>query len=163
MAERFTGGKHDWRDISYFIKFFKEERFADQFMKGSLYLNRLSYFENIDDNDDGRADATETVYMWFQPSGVIMKLNVPGVGSVEITKADLAAPLSMSSEIHTHLHVLCLYAVYTTGFDDINIMSGNLPVPESEVPRLLKKLKIDERCLKFGSCAVITPAVPFPC
>ena len=30
--------------VLYFVKFFAEETYADQFLKGSLYLNRLSYF-----------------------------------------------------------------------------------------------------------------------
>ena len=32
------------KTIWYFVKF-TEEKYADQFMKGSLYLNRLSHFK----------------------------------------------------------------------------------------------------------------------
>ena len=43
-------------NLWYFVKF-TEEKYADQFMKGSLYLNRLSHFKKIEaasDSDDGR-------------------------------------------------------------------------------------------------------------
>jgi hypothetical protein len=45
------------RTIWYFVKFFAKESHADQFIKGGLYLNRLSYFKKIEnDDEDGRCN-----------------------------------------------------------------------------------------------------------
>src|SRR5689334_10920673 len=98
--------------IWYLIKFFEEERYADQFMAGRLYLNTLAYFRKVESKDsDGRMDSTEAIAMWCQPDDFVMKLNVPGIGETEITKKDLAAPVSMSFDYHNYLHLFCLYAV----------------------------------------------------
>jgi hypothetical protein len=83
--------------IWYFIKFFEKEEWADQFINGTLYLNRLLHFRAIEnsstDGIDGRVDKTEAVAMWWQPHDLIMELKIPGVGEVTITKDDLAEPV----------------------------------------------------------------------
>lgn len=146
--------------IWFFIKFFAEERYADLFMKGRLHLNRLSYFKKMEalSADDGRPDTNEGVSMWWQPHDFYMKLCVPGIRETEITKADLAAPVSISPEYYDDLHVLCLYAVHTTGYDAVD---GKFHIAENLVADFKKQFLIDERCLKFGPFAVITSAVPF--
>jgi hypothetical protein len=144
--------------IWYFIKLFEKEEYADQFIKGTLYLNRLSYFQQLENScADGRSDTTEAVAIWLQPHDFIMELNIPGVGSTTISKDDLDGPVSMSYSDYNNLHVLCLYAVYTTGFAKID---GKLELAESEAAELQRQVTIDDRCLKFGPFAVIIPAVP---
>jgi hypothetical protein len=146
--------------IWYFIKFFGEERYADLFMQGRLHLNRLSYFKKIEgaDDDDGRPDTNEGVAMWWQPQDIHIKLSVPGIGDVEITKDDLTAPVSTSFEYHDDLHMLCLYSVHTSGYDAVD---GKFHLDERQAADFQNQILIDERCLKFGPYAVITPAVPF--
>jgi hypothetical protein len=63
----------------------------------------------------------------------------------------------MSYSDYNNLHVLCLYAVHTTGFAKID---GKLELAESEAAELQRQVTIDDRCLKFGPFAVIIPAVP---
>ena len=145
--------------IWYLIKFFTEERHADQFMAGDLYLNTLAYFKQVEAEDsDGRMDATEGAAMWWQPHDLVIRLNVPGIGGIEITKADLAGPVSMAFDYYNNLHLFCLYALQTTGFECID---GKIDFAPEEAEELQRQLHIDERCLKFGKFAVITPAVPF--
>jgi hypothetical protein len=145
--------------IWYLIKFFTEEQHADQFMAGELYLNTLAYFKQVEAEDsDGRMDATEGVAMWWQPHDLVMKLNVPGIGDIEITKADLAGPVSMAFDYHNNLHLFCLYALHTTGFECVD---GKIDFAPEQADELHRQLHIDERCMKFGNFAVITPAVPF--
>jgi hypothetical protein len=145
--------------IWYFIKFFAQEEHADAFMKGSLYLNTLAYFKKLESEcDDGRMDATEAVAMWWQPHDFIMNLNVPGIGATEINSKDLAGPVSAAFEYHDYLHLYCLYAVHTTGFECVD---GKIDYAPEDAEELRRQLTIDERCLKFGSFAVMTPAVPF--
>jgi hypothetical protein len=77
--------------IWYLIKFFTEERYAEQFMTGGLYLNTLEYFKKVEtENSDGRIDSTEAVAAWLQPDDLKIKLNIPEIGDCEITKKDLA-------------------------------------------------------------------------
>jgi hypothetical protein len=145
--------------IWHFVKFFTEEKYADQFIKGSLHLKRLAHFMKLESNcEDGRPDENEAVATWWQPHDVAMKLSLPGFGDIEITKDDLAGPVSTSYVYHEHFHVFCLYAVHTTGFDTI---AGKLHLAEDRAAELQRQLTIDERCLKFGPFAVFTPAVQF--
>lgn len=145
--------------IWYFVKFLQEENHADQFMAGRLYLNTLAYFKQMESEDsDGRMDPTEAVAMWWQPDDLVMKLTVPAIGDVEITKADLAGPVSMAFDYHNYLHLFCLYAVHTTGF---RFIDNKIDCSPEDAEALQRQLDVDERCLNFGKFAVITPAVPF--
>lgn len=145
--------------IWHFIKFFERESYADAFMAGSLHLNTLAYFKRLECSTDGRMDSTEAVAMWLQPDDVVINLDVPGIGKAEITKKDLAAPVSVAYQHHDNLHILCLYALYTTGFEYGE--GGKIYCAPEQVDEVRKQLTIDERCLKFGKFAVVTPAVPF--
>lgn len=148
--------------IWYFIKFFEQEEYADQFINGTLYLNRLSYFREIENSSDNatedRFDKTEALTMWWQPHDFIMELKIPGVGEVTITKDDLAAPVYMSYSDIDNFHIFCMYAVHTAGFATIG---GKLELAESQAAELQRQVAIDERCVKFGPFAVIIHAVPF--
>ena len=128
-------------------------------MAGELYLNTLAHFKQVESEDsDGRMDSTEGVAMWWQPHDIVMKLSVPGIGDIEITKADLAGPVSMAFDVHNNLHLLCLYALHTTGFECVD---GKIYYAPEQADELQRQLQIDERCRKFGTFAVITPAVSF--
>ena len=49
-------------NILFLIKCFTEEVYADSFMKGELFMNRLSYFKQVEnDSYDGRLDHNEGV------------------------------------------------------------------------------------------------------
>jgi hypothetical protein len=149
------------KKIWYFIKFFKEEVHADQFIRGTLYLNRLSFFRSIEEDDnctDGRQDKTEALAIWLQPHDLVIEVKMPGVGEAKITKDDLAGPVSISYDHHDNFHIYCLYAVQTTGFGSIG---GKLELTESEAAELQKQVAIDERCFKFWPFAVIVPADRF--
>ena len=149
---------HD-KQIWYLIKFFTQKEHAEQFMDGDIYMNRLSFFKKIEDaGDDGRADQYEAISHWWQPDDLIIKLNIPGVGETEITKKDLAAPVTMALQAHDDLHVFCMYAMWTDGFECID---GKIDYAQEDAEKLRKQLIIDERCFKFGEHAVIVPAVQF--
>lgn len=96
--------------------------------------------------------------MWWQPDDIVMKLTVPGVGDTVITKSDLAAPVSASYNYHDSLNILCLYAVYSIGFESVN---GKFHCSPEEAEDLQRQVTIDEQNLKFGRFAVIIHAAPF--
>jgi hypothetical protein len=54
-------------NIWLFIKFFQNEAWATDFMKGKIYLNRLSYFRRIESlyDDNNRLDTNEAVAAWL--------------------------------------------------------------------------------------------------
>ena len=146
------------RTVWFFVKIFAKEEHADQFIKGGLHLNRLSYFKKIEnDDDDGRQDTNEAVAMWWQPYDFTMTLNVPGVGETKITSKDLAGPVSVAFEYHDHFHILCLYAMSTVSLESLD-QQASLAENEAELQR---QFRIDERCVKFGQFAVVVQAVPF--
>jgi len=144
----------------FFIKFFREEQYADQFMAGELYLNTLAYFQGVEnESSDGRIDSTEAVASWWQPDDISIRLNAPGIGDTEISKKDLSAPVSMSFDYHKYVNVLCLYAMHITGFDVLS--DGKIDCSKSSIEELRRQLKVDERCFKFGKYAVVINAAPF--
>jgi hypothetical protein len=140
-------------DIWYFIKFFSEEAHADQFIAGSLFMNTLSHFKKLEsESDDGRPDSTEVIANWWQPDDILIKLSAPGIGEIEISKKDLAAPVSMSFAYHDYMHIFCLYTVHTTGF---KIDGAKILCSEDQVDEIRRQLWIDERSQKFGKYAVV--------
>lgn len=148
-------GKQIW----YLIKFFSKQEYAEMFMDGKLHMNRLSYFKPLETSRaDGRGDPSEAVSHWWQPHDTIIKLNFPGFPELTITKEDLGAPTSMAYEFHDHLHIFCMYAMSTEGFECID---GKIDYPLDQADELKRQLLIDERCFNFGEHAVIVPAVPF--
>lgn len=145
--------------IWYFVKFFTQEEHAAAFTKGNLYLNTIGYFKKVESEcDDGRGDTTEAVAIWSQPHDFAMNLDVPGIGSTEISGKDIVAPVSMAFDYHDYFHVLCLYAIHTTGFECVD---GKIEYSPEDAETLQRQLHIDERCFKFGGFPVITPAVSF--
>jgi hypothetical protein len=147
--------------IKYFIKFFQQEGWADDFVRGKIYLNRLSHFKKIEAlyEDDGRPDVNEAVAMWWQPHGVHITINNPAFGSIEIIEKDLAAPTSMSLDYHDHFYVLCLHTMYTSDFPIGS--DGRLQLMEGQIDELHRQLQIDPRCFRFGRFAVVILARPF--
>ena len=147
------------KTIWYFVKFCEKKEFADDFMKGSLYLNRLSYNKKMEDSDDGRSDKYEAVAAWLQPHDVNLKLTIDGLKlATEILPEDLAAPVYWSYNHHDHLHVLCLYAIYTNEFECID---GQVNYSEEKAPELKRQLEVHQDNFKFGQHAVIVPATLF--
>ena len=141
------------------LRFFSEEQHANEFLDGKLYMNRLSCFQKQEEEcTDGRADSTEAIKMWIQPHDVNLSLNVPGIGSVHITPADLAGPMSFSSGIASYLHILCMYAIYTSKTPAFNQVDGQRL---ELIEELKRKFTIDQRCFKLGPFAVVVPAHPF--
>ena len=147
------------RQIWFLVKFFKEEKHANDFLAGKLFLNRLSYFRKQEDEcSDGRSDTTEAIKMWLQPFDVQMSLSVPGIGTAKITPKDWAAPVSFVNANADYLHVFCMYAIYTS-----EPLSNSTTIEDKQrlAQELKRKLSIDDRCMKFGRFAVIVPAHQF--
>jgi hypothetical protein len=144
-------------NILFLIKFFTQEIHADRLMKGELFMNRLSYFKQVEDDSlDGRLDHTEAVAMWWQPHDVQIEFeNFP---HLKITSKDLAGPVSTSFDFHNHLHLFCMYALTLTGFP---LIDGRIDLASDEEYAVRKQFEIDPRCFEFGPYAVIVPGAQF--
>ena len=140
------------------VKFFSENDHAEQFLDGTLFTRRLSYFRRMEE-EDGRWDSTEGTWAWLQKKGLQIRMEVPQIGPIHIGEPDLAAPVSMSLAAHDDLHIFCSYAYYVDearAGDDLRDIYG-----EDRLAELERALQIDPRCLRFGAHAVVVPWAPF--
>jgi hypothetical protein len=141
-----------------YAKFFSERAHAEQFLDGDLFMRRLAYFRDQED-EEGRWDRTEGVWAWLQKQGIKIELTVPTIGVANITERDLAAPVSMSLGETDDLYILCMYAYYTQ--EPLPTDNPRDVYGEDRLTELAAALQIDPRCLRFGSHAVVVPVCPF--
>ena len=127
------------RYIMFLVKFFERREYANDFLSGRLYANRLSYFKNIEGaGDTNRGDKYEGTVVWGQPGRIQIKINEHDISN------DLAGPASMSLHRLEHFNVLCFYAGY--------IRNYNSQLTEAEIKN---QLIIPRQCDKFGQYAVV--------
>ena len=78
--------------ILHLVKFFEKEEFADQFLQGKLYLNKLRNFKNLEQTEaDGRPDANEAVAIWLQKEGTSVEFREHP--ELNIAPENLAGPV----------------------------------------------------------------------
>lgn len=154
--ERWRRIKMSDKKIPYLIKFFSEERFANQFISGNLYLNRLSFFKKLESPFDGRQDSNEAIWSWWQPYDLSIRFSL--FPELEITSKDLAGPVSTAFDIHNHLHIFCMYGISVPSFA---LTGEKFECSEQQAAELKQLLTVDERCRQFGDFAVIVPTLLF--
>jgi hypothetical protein len=139
-----------------FVKFFDQEEHADQFRRGNLYLNRLSYFMSIEAGEtDLRADPYEVVTTWHQPGRVWYKIVLDGVGEFEIPKESIIRPSPTWKIADKYKHVFCMYAV--TAPVDIGVRGQ-----DGESAGLIhKQLQLGKKAFPQSSFACIVNADKF--
>jgi hypothetical protein len=140
-----------------FVKFFRDESHADQFIKGILYMRRLRYFQRLEapENDDGRADAHEAPVSWHQPDRIELVLDFPGFEPIKIDKNDLAGPLFITRNFYSDMHLFCLSAL---SIPDPSLLQGDHDEVQA---KLQAAFQLDARCLDFGPHAVVVSAEKF--
>lgn len=132
------------RTIFFFVKVFDKKEYAEDFIKGNLFSNRLSFFRKHEENESAnRGDKHEGVVSWHQPDQIRLEIN----GRV-IT--DLAGPVMTQMNRHDHLNVFCIYAAHSGEFDRIS---------EETIDAFKKQIAIPEDCEKLGEYAVIVTNV----
>lgn len=128
------------KQIFFLLKVFEKREYAEDFINGKLFLNRVSYFKKIEEQED-RGDKHEATDAWLQPNKVSLK-----IGNIEIKSEDIASPIVVQHEHHNNLHLLCLYASYTDKFDSVS---------EDNIEEFRKEVRINDKCLALGNHAVI--------
>ncbi len=133
------------KTIFFLAKIFDNEGYAEDFISGNIFANRLSYFRELEEAESGnRSDKHEGTVSWYQPDQIKIELN----GRV---LSGLAAPASIQMHWHNHLNVFCIYAAHSGEFEKIS---------EETLDVFKKQLQISEECLKLGECAVLVANVP---
>jgi hypothetical protein len=87
-----------------------QQEHMEQFRRGLLYMNPLSYFRELD-GDPARADHLEGVTHIFQPKDVVMKFSAPGFGEFVVDSRDLAAATTLSMNSEHCCNLFCLHAI----------------------------------------------------
>ena len=136
--------------IFFLAKFFHEEEYANDFVRGRLFANRLAYFKQIE-GDDGRGDEYEGAIMSGSDDLTVTLTPKDAetgeeLSSVTIRGDDLAAPIIMQPRWFDHISVFCMYASFSGSIQ--NIADGN-------AQRIKKRIEIPEACLKLGKHAVV--------
>ena len=132
------------RTIFFFVKVFDRKEYAEDFIKGNLFSNRLSFFrKHEEEKSANRGDKHEGVVSWHQPDQIRLEIN----GRI-IT--DLAGPVMTQMNWHDHLNVFCIYAAHSGEFDEVS---------EETIEAFKEQIAIPEDCQKLGEYAVIVTNV----
>ena len=130
------------RTIFFFTKVFEQKKHADAMLDGKLYINRLSYFQKIEEEKEfNRRDKHEGVVSWLQPEQVILKIN-----DHELNPKDLVSPISVQMNHHSNLNVFCIYAAHNGEFESLT---------EESLPKFKKQIELPKKSLKLGKHAII--------
>lgn len=133
--------------IFFFVKFFNDEQYVEDFIEGKIFANRLSYFKRIEANEDfNRTDKHEGVIGWFQPDLGHFEIN-----GMDIT-GDLAGPVEIQREWLDYLNIFCMYSAHSGDLD-----LGNLPTENIDVFR--SQLEIHDDCMRLGKFGVVVKDV----
>lgn len=133
------------KTIFFLAKIFDSEGYAEDFISGNIFANRLSYFRELEEEESiNRSDKHEGIVSWYQPDQIKIEVN----GHV---LTDLAGPTSIKMDCHDYINVFCIYAAH----------SGELETVSEETLDILKKeLEIPKECLNLGEYAVLVTNVP---
>ena len=134
--------------IFFLVKFFDNDAYAEDFVKGRVYANTLKLFKTLEGSDDsGRADRHEGTVAWLQPGQGRLEIN-----GMDITD-DLAGPIQLQKNWLDHLHIFCMHAVHSGGLDMATISNEN-------TEELREQLTIPDECRCLGEHAVVVNNVP---
>ena len=129
--------------IFFLVKFFDNEVYARDFVKGRIYANTLATFKTLEGIDDsGRADRHEGTIAWLQPGHGRLEIN-----GMDITD-DLAGPTQLQRNWLNHLHIVCLHAVHSGSLDMLHVSNDN-------TEELRQQLIIPDECRALGEHAVV--------
>ena len=137
--------------IFFLAKFFSDEQYAEQFLRGNLYANRLAYFRSLE-GDGNRADAYEGVGLLRGDIELSVSINGSQTERIVIPERELAEPIEVRMDWTEHVNLLCMHAAHSGDYSD---------VPVGRVDQFKKEqIEIPEECLDFGGHAVMITNVP---
>jgi len=137
--------------IFFFVKVFSKAEYAEAFLDGNIYFNRLSYFKDIEDEDSpARGDRYEGTMEWRQPADV--KKLTTTINGRDFELGPIAAPLRAQWVGLNDVHVFCLYAAQAGNLVDVELEGTNL---------VGAKLHVPPELARFGEHVVLIENEPF--
>jgi len=136
-------------------KVFSEKRYAEQFLEGKLYANRLSEFKCIED-DLTRGDEYEGGVM-IDPDGILMEIQSEDQETGESQKVvlegqDFGSSIKMKLPYFDDLNLFCMYGGRL----------GDLALTPENTDAIKERLSLSEKYHDFGDhVVVITNAKEF--
>ena len=136
--------------IYVLVKFFQKEEYANDFIEGKLFANRLSYFKKLE-GDEKRGDEDEGAVV-FPLGNFTLNLTVlnedtgeetilPAIGGPDVVTSPVMRPNWFND-----INLFCMYALHGGG------LQGN---SVEDAQDLEGCLKISEACAEFGEYAVV--------
>ena len=142
------------KTIHFLVKVFEKKEYADDLLKGSLFVNRLSYFKKIE-GSDGRGDKDEGAIMLpIDRACITLEATFGDTGETErftIPQEDHYAPPIIRPQWFDHINVYCMYAIQGTSLKYIT---------PNGVEDFRKQLELPEDVEKLGRHAVVIANVP---
>ena len=133
--------------IYMLVKVFSEQDHADRFLRGELYARRLSWFKNLEGDDERRDEHEAAAVLPRDGTTITMETVVDGkLQEVRIAKDGLASPIVMKLKYFDHLNLFCMSAFPSDDFK---------PVSYASAEGQLQQLKLPESFLNFGKYAVV--------
>ncbi len=132
--------------IFFLAKFFNEEPYAEQFMRGRLYANKLAYFRKLE-GDSNRADAYEGVGLLRGDLDLSVSIDGSQSERIIIPECELAEPIEVRMNWTEHVNLLCMYAAHSGTYTNI---------ADDRIDQFKKEqIEIPKECLEFGQYAVL--------
>lgn len=124
------------------IKIFNDEQHRDEFLNGSLYMNRLKYFkQHEEDGRNNRADIYEAVSGWFQPGVISIRID-----GIEIPPEDIATPVVVQLNKYNDYNIFCMFSISNVKVDEIN---------DNHIDDIKKAFLLDDAVCNLGEYAAI--------
>lgn len=102
--------------IFFKIKICSEQRYREDFLDGSLYMNTLGFFRSYEEATVGNvADRHEATISLLQPEQHTITLTRDDLPGWQHIITGIAGPTVLQSDYHSRLNVLCLYAAHERG------------------------------------------------
>ena len=137
--------------IYFLAKFFECEEYADQFIQGEMYANRLIYFRELE-GDANRADIHEGVSLLEGDLRLTLATDDPPPQKTIITERDLAGPIEVRMDWTKYVNLFCMHAAHRGDYDNI---------PAYRIDEFKKsQIEIPDICMDFGDHAVVVIDVP---
>lgn len=129
-------------------KVFSERKYAEQFLEGKLYANRLSEFKRIED-DLTRGDEFEGGVM-IDPYEILMVLQNHNLKTGETQRVNLegshfGSSIKMKLPYFDYLNLFCMYGVRL----------GDLTLIPENTPAIKEMISLSEKYYGFGSHVVV--------
>ena len=132
----------------FLVKFFGKATYADDFVHGTIFANRLSWFKQAEEgSESGRMDQHEGTTILLQPGNCRIEINGMDMSD------DLAGPVQGQMNWLNHLNLFCLHAAHSGDLDLANLSNDNIET-------LRQQLTIPDKCLSLGKYAVVVKKVP---